>query len=150
MPIRHRSLTILAVCLALAGCGTDPNTRTIIPDKTIHLTPTDTETLEHIVTWGAYIGVAYLVLDPWAPNWRIEEAPLGDSYVHFSLRMKRFYSGGAGEARAVFHRRAKELMEYNGYAAYDVVEYSEGMESSVLGSVRTAEGVIRFTNKKPG
>ncbi|HTY98370.1 MAG TPA: hypothetical protein VMB75_00940 [Rhodocyclaceae bacterium] len=151
MPIRHRSLTILAVCLALAACGTDiPNKGAIVADKTIHLTPGTSVTTEQLVTWGAYIGVAYLLLDPWAPNWRVEEAPLGDGYVHFSLRMRRYYSGGAGEARLLFNRRAKELMEYNGYAAYDIVEYSEGMESSVLGSVRTAEGVVRYSKKRSG
>lgn len=148
--MRQRTLIAFAACLAVAACGgTDiPKTGTIIPDKTIHLTPTTSIPLEQVVTWGAYVGIAYLLLDPWAPNWRVEEAPLGDGYVHFSLRMKRYYSGGAGEARLLFNRRAKELMDYNGYAAYDVVEYSEGMESSVLGSIRTAEGVVRFTKKR--
>ena len=65
--------------------------------------------------------------------------------MHFRMSMKRFYAGGAGEARVTFHRRAKELMRAGGFSAYEVVEYSEGLESSVLGSQRMAEGVIRLT-----
>ncbi len=78
------------------------------------------------------------------PNWEIEEARFPENHMHFQLTMKRYYSGGAGEARLVFHRRAKELMRAGGFNAYEVVEYSEGMESSPLGGKRTAEGVVRF------
>jgi hypothetical protein len=87
------------------------------------------------------------VLDPLAPNWDIEEAPLGDHHIHFSLRMKRYYAGGAGEAQSHFHRRAKELMRLNGFSGYRVVEYQESLESSVLGSQRTATGVVVLTGK---
>ncbi len=67
----------------------------------------------------------------------------------FLMSMKRYYAGGAGEARQVFNRRAKELMRAGGFGGYEIVEYSEGMESSVLGAQRTVEGVIRLT-KMPG
>ena len=97
--------------------------------------------------WGALAGAAYLVLDPLAPNWDIEEAPLGDDHVHFSLKMKRYYAGGAGEARAVFDRRAKELMRLNEFDDYQVVEYTESLDSSILGSQRKAEGVVLLTRK---
>jgi hypothetical protein len=36
-------------------------------------------------------------------------------------------------------------MRAGGYGGYDIVEYAEGMESSVLGAQRTVEGVIRLT-----
>lgn len=149
--MRHVRRAALLACLAAAGCsswttysGSVPSHGSIVPNATLQLTPSTSIALEKIVSWGAYAGVAYLILDPWAPNWTVEEAPLGDNLIHFSLKMKRYYSGGAGEARMLFHRRAKELMEYNGFAGYEVVEYTEGMESSVLGSIRTAEGVVRF------
>jgi hypothetical protein len=124
-----------------------PQTGSIIPNTTFKLSPSASIALEKLVGWGAYVGVAYLILDPLAPNWQIEEAPLGDNHVHFSLKMKRFYSGGAGEARALFHRRAKELMRLNGFDGYQVLEYSEGLDSSMLGSQRTAEGVVLLTKK---
>lgn len=105
--------------------------------------------LDKTVYWGAWVAAAYLVTDPWAPNWEIQEARFPENHVHFLMSMKRYYSGGAGEARQVFNRRAKELMRAGGYAGYEIVEYSEGMESSVLGAQRTVEGVIRLT-KMPG
>jgi hypothetical protein len=61
--------------------------------------------------------------------------------------MKRVYAGGAGEARVAFHQRAKDLMRENGYEGYSIVEYNEGLESSVLGSQRVAKGVIQLTRR---
>jgi hypothetical protein len=103
--------------------------------------------LDKTVYWGAWIAVAYLVTDPWAPNWEIQEARFPENHVHFMMTMKRYYAGGAGEARVIFHRRAKELMRAGGFGGYEVVEYSEGMESSVLGAQRTVEGVVHLTKK---
>jgi hypothetical protein len=105
--------------------------------------------LDKTVYWGAWVAVAYMVTDPWAPNWEIQETRFPENHVHFLMTMKRYYAGGAGEARVVFNRRAKELMRAGGYGGYDIVEYAEGMESSVLGAQRTVEGVIRLT-KSPG
>jgi len=126
-----------------------PGARPIVPDVVFKLSPSTTIALEKIIHWGIYAGVAYLVLDPLAPNWQIEAAPLSGNHVHLSMKMKRFYDGGAGEARAVFHRRAKEIMRLNDFDAYKVLEYSEGLESSMLGSQRTAEGVVVLSNNAP-
>jgi hypothetical protein len=116
----------------------------LIPDTVVQLGPSVAYPLEKLVYWGIYIGAAYLILDPLAPNWDIQEARFPENHMHFRLNMKRFYAGGAGEARVIFNRRAKEMMRAGGFGSYEVVEYSEGMESSVLGSQRTAEGVVRF------
>ncbi|HZV55631.1 MAG TPA: hypothetical protein VFF82_11885 [Rhodocyclaceae bacterium] len=147
-----RQAAILLASMALCACSTTekaiPSSGTLLPNASLKVSPSISVALEKIVIWGTLAGAAYLVLDPLAPNWKIEEAPLGDSHIHFSLQMKRFYTGGAGEARAVFNRRAKELMRLNDYDGYQVVEYSESLNSSVLGSQRTAEGVIRLTRKR--
>lgn len=137
------------IAIALAGCQTTADTPggALVANKTIRLAPSTSIALEKIVNWGLYAGVAYLVLDPLAPNWEIEAAPLDDGHVHLSLKMRRYYAGGAGEARQVFHRRAKELVRLNGFDGYQVLEYSEAMESSVLGSQRTAMGVVRLTRE---
>jgi hypothetical protein len=47
----------------------------------------------------------------------------------------------------VFHQRAKELMRQGGYDGYEVLEYTEGLESSVLGSQRVSRGVIHLTRR---
>ena len=157
---RHSRLLVLALFFVLAGCGVlqnypgptsysgnFPAQGSIIPDTTLNLSNSIQIPLEKLVNWGLYAGAAYLILDPLAPNWEIEQAAFPDSHYHFALKMKRFYAGGAGESRVVFHQRAKELMRQGGYDGYQVLEYSEGMESSVLGSQRVSQGVIRLTRK---
>lgn len=122
-----------------------PYAGSVIPNTTLQLTPSFGISLEKLVYWGSYAALAYLILDPLAPNWHVEQAVFPNDHVHLSLHMKRYYAGGAGEARLVFHRRAKELMRSGGYSRYQVIEYNEGLESSVLGSQRVAEGVIQLT-----
>lgn len=144
---------LISVAAGLGGCGAIaprisgdlPRAGSIIPNSTVKVTPSFAIPLEKLVFWGGYAAAAYMILDPLAPNWDIEEAPLPKNQVHLALKMKRFYAGGAGEARVVFHRRAKELVQYGGYEGYEVLEYSESLESSVLGSQRVAQGVVRLT-----
>jgi len=116
----------------------------LIPDATIQLGPSVSYPLEKLVYWGIWVGAAWLILDPLAPNWRIEETRLPEDHVHFRMEMKRYYSGGAGEARVVFDQRARALMRAGGYGGYEIVEYSEGIESALFGAQRTAAGVVRF------
>lgn len=153
---RHNSapyLLITAVVLGLAGCsgftsrlaGDIPRQGSAIPDSNLKISPSLVIPLEKIVFWGAYVGIAYSILDPFAPNWEIEEAELPNHQFYLSMKMRRYYSGGSGEARAVFHRRAKELVQYGGFEAYEVLEYTEALESSVLGSQRVTQGVVRLT-----
>jgi hypothetical protein len=148
-----RLLAALMAAMGLAGCASDsvrsiPSSGSLIPDYTLKVSPSISIALEKIVIWGTLAGAAYLVLDPLAPNWDIEETPLSADHIHFSLKMKRYSAGGAGEAQAVFNRRAKELMRLNNFEDYKVLEYQEGLDSSVLGSQRTAVGVVQLTNRK--
>ncbi len=140
---------------SIAGCSVKsldrsfPRTGAVIPNATLQVGPSLGIPLEKIVYWGLYVGTAYLILDPLAPNWELEESRFADGYIYMALKMKRYYAGGAGEARAVLHRRAKSLVQSEGYAHYQIVEYTEGLESSVLGSQRVAEGVIRLIAVQP-
>jgi len=157
---RNRLVSAIVFACALGGCGTLdgypgptslsgnlPAAGPILPDTTLNLTNSIQISLEKMVFWGMYAGAAYLILDPLAPNWEIEQASFPESHYHLSLKMKRVYAGGAGEARVVFHQRAKDLMRQNGFDTYAVVEYSEGLESSILGSQRVARGVIQLVRK---
>lgn len=146
-------------CALVAACGTPkvPATPTnaagtwfkggIIPATSIALTPTTIIPLEKLVYWSGVAALAYYVVDPMSPNWEIEEAKFPDDHYKLSLKMKRYYSGGAGESRVVFNHRAKALADANGYSNYRILEYSEGLESNAIGSQRTAEGVIVLTGK---
>jgi hypothetical protein len=148
-------LALSAGCSSLHDAGSDVSKsvfgsgvdKPLLPDRTVALSSTTSIALEKLVYWGIYIGVAYMILDPLAPNWDIEEARLDPQLVHFDLKMKRYYAGGAGEARQVFNRRAKALVRAGDFASYQIVEYNESLDSSVLGGQRRAEGVIRLIPK---
>lgn len=88
-----------------------------------------------------------VALNPLHPNWEIEESLLDGQRVHIVLHMKPYYAGGSGEARALFNQRAKELVRINGFDGYQVLEYAERMDSTILGSQRGAEGVVVLTRK---
>lgn len=160
-PLRSgsRRAIVLAAGVLLSGCvllsktanqaisGPFPGQAPLVSDTSLNLTKQIQIPLEKIVAWGMYAGTAWLILDPMAPNWEIEQANFPEQHYHLSLKMKRVYTGGAGEARVVFHQRAKELMRENGYDTYSVVEYSEGLESSIVGSQRVASGVIQLARR---
>lgn len=94
----------------------------------------------------AIIGAAaiYAVYDPLAPNWELEETKLSDNTYRLSMKMKRFHTGGSGEALQVLKRRALQLREAGGHARYEILEYSEGIDSQTLTARRVAEGVVRL------
>ncbi|MDR0736697.1 MAG: hypothetical protein LBF51_07725 [Zoogloeaceae bacterium] len=89
-------------------------------------------------------GLAYLVVDPLAPNWEIHETRLSEDTFHLQLAMKRHSSGGEGEALQVLKRRASQLKRELGYHDYRILDYSEGIESATLAAWRTGEGHIQL------
>lgn len=118
-----------------------------VPNRAVNLSSATSIALDKLVSWGGYVGAAYLILDPLAPNWEIEEASFPAQHYHLSLKMKRFYNGGAGESQQFFKQHAQEIMLRSGYTQYAIVDYSESLESSLLGSQRVARGVIQL--RKP-
>jgi hypothetical protein len=154
--MRHRARTVrlAAACLAAtmtAGCAaisSNPSTidafgnpvSTLIPNKTLNLTPALGLSIENILLGAAL----YWAVDPLAPNWQLEQAPLGPDRVRISLRKKRFTSGGDGEAAQIFARRAEQVVRTGGYAGYTVMEYTEGIESSLPLAQRVAQGVVQL------
>lgn len=137
----------LVAAALIAGCGSlsgeYPRSHPLVPDASLRLTENTSLSLEKIVTYAGLAGVAYLVLDPLAPNWRIEEARLDAEHYHLSLRMKRVAAGGDGEARALFQRRAGHIARAAGYPQFEILSYSEGIES-LFPAQRVGEGVIRL------
>ncbi|CAB1370531.1 hypothetical protein [Denitratisoma oestradiolicum] len=141
-------LALLVFVLAgLTGCGTVFPRNQLIADKNLKITSAYGVKLDQLVYWGGVAAIAYYVVDPGAPNWEIQEAKFPEDRYHLTLKMKRYYNGGAGEARAVFQRRARELVQTGGFREFQILEYQEGMDSNVIGSQRTAEGVIMLVRK---
>ena len=147
-------LRLAAACLAAAvtaGCAavsSNPGAidasgnavSTLITNKSLNLTPALALSVENMLLGAAL----YWAVDPLAPNWALEQAQLGAERVRISLRKKRFTSGGDGEAAQVFARRAEQVARAAGYAGYTVMEYTEGIESTLPLAQRVAQGVIRL------
>lgn len=81
-------------------------------------------------------------LNPLQANWDIEEIPLEGKKVQILLRMKPYYAGGSSEAHALFEQRAGEIARLNECQSYQVLHYRESLESAILGSRRSADGII--------
>ncbi|PKO38076.1 MAG: hypothetical protein CVU33_09875 [Betaproteobacteria bacterium HGW-Betaproteobacteria-6] len=128
----------------LAGCGTSP----LIPNETIQLTAKTGVSLSSLATVAVVGAAIYLVYDPLAPNWEIEESRLSPDVYRFSMKMKRYHTGGAGESVQILKRRASQLQYENGFASYQILEYTEGIDSQTLGARRVAEGTIRLVQRQ--
>lgn len=146
-------VSAILLAAALAGCGsvsgTYPRDSAIIPAASFQITETYALSLEKLVFYAGAAGLAYLVLDPLAPNWRIEEVRLAPGQYQLKLSMKRVHTGGDGEARQVFQRRADQLVREGGFAGYEILRYSEGIESGLVAQ-RVSEGVIRLIVAEAG
>lgn len=142
-----RGLTLLACAVLAAGCSTSPTSGTpLIPDKTIRLTSSLNLPLASVASGALAAAAIYFIYDPLAPNWEIEESRLGDDTFRLSLRMKRYHTGGAGESIQIFKRRAEQLQSQLGYSGYQLVEYTEGIDSQTLGARRVAEGKVKLVH----
>jgi len=129
----------------LSGCSsTGGGSSPLIPDKAIQLTAGTSLSLSTLAS-AAMLGAAvYIIYDPLAPNWEIEETRLDDSTFRFAMKMKRYHTGGAGESIQILKRRASQLQYEQGFGSYQILEYSEGIDSQTIGARRVAEGVVRL------
>jgi len=135
--------------LALAGCSNlGSASKPLIENKTYYLTSRTTLSSAGVVQGALALAAIQLIYDPLAPNWEIEEQRVSEDSFRFALRMKRYTTGGAGEAAQVLKRRASELQRELGYGGYTVLEYNEGIESETLGARRVAAGAIRLVDQR--
>lgn len=140
--MKTKVLLTIAVCVALVGCTNTGKTggSPLIPDKAIRLTANTSISLSTLLV-GAAI---YAYYDPLAPNWEIEEARLDDETYRFSMKMKRYHTGGSGESIQILKRRANQIQREQGFGGYQILEYSEGIDSQTIGARRVAEGTIKL------
>lgn len=144
-----RTAALWGLALLVASCGstqtkTLPSSGSLLPNATVQVGPTIAYTVEQIAVAGVAGALLYVVYDPLAPNWRIEETRLNDDTYSFSLRAKSFRVGGDGEAIQVVKRRAAQLQRERGYAGYRLLDYSEGIESSTPLTYRVSEGTLQL------
>jgi hypothetical protein len=143
------SCFLLAGALVLSGCSSSGSTASpLIPDKVIQLTADTSIKLSSLATAVVVAAAIYVVYDPLAPNWEIEEARLNDNTYRLSMKMKRFHTGGSGESIQLLKRRASQLQHEQGFSQYQILEYSEGIDSQTIGARRMAEGVIRLVRQE--
>ncbi len=138
----------MAACLILAGCSSTGGGSPLIPNKTLQLTATTSVSLASLAAAAVVGAAAYVVYDPLAPNWEIEESKLNEETYRLSLKMKRFHTGGAGESLQIFKRRAAQLQFEQGYGGYQILEYTEGIDSQTIGARRVGEGVVRMVQRR--
>jgi hypothetical protein len=101
-----------------------------------------------IVTGVAVAAAIYFFYDPLAPNWEIEEARLSDDTYRYALKMKRYHTGGAGESMQILKRRATQLQIEQGFAHYQLLEFSEGIDSQTIGARRVAEATVKLVHRQ--
>jgi hypothetical protein len=128
---------------AVCGCtGIDgvPSSNILIPPQTLNISKSLSVPFESLAA-GALL---FVVVDPLAPNWQIEQSRLDDARYRIALRKKRFTTGGDGEAMPAFNRRAEQIMRENGAARYRIIEFTEGVDSAMPIAQRVAQGVVEI------
>ena len=164
-----RFFLAIVVSLAVAGCGTTSSVNMVTgqlrSQPSVEISSNHEVSAETIAVAGAIgafglpstaLGLTgaivtptnaawlYVIYDPLAPNWSIQEQVLSADTFRFSLRAKSFRTGGDGEAIQIVKRRALQLQRDKGYADYRILDYSEGIESSTPFTHRVSEASIQL------
>jgi hypothetical protein len=133
----------LGLALTSAGCSTlegSASSSAIIPNQSLNISHSLHLSLESIAA-GALL---FVIVDPLAPNWRIEQTRLGENRFRIALKKKRFTTGGDGEVMPAFNRRAEQIAIEFGSSQYRIVEFTEGIDSAVPIAQRVAQGIIEI------
>lgn len=157
----NKALFLLSTAAFLSACTSAPRvipaispsaasttTRPLIPEQTLQLTAKTAISFTTLAHAGMLAVAISYIYDPLAPNWEIEEMRLADDTYHFSLKMKRYHTGGAGESMQIVKRRASQLLSEQGFTGYQLLEYTEGIDSQTLGARRIAEGTIKLVQRQ--
>lgn len=129
--------------LGVAGCSTIEGASSksvLIPNQVLNVSSSLSVPLESIAA-GALL---FVIIDPLAPNWHIEQMRAGENRFRIAMRKKRFTTGGDGEAMPAFYRRAEQIVSELGARNYRILEFNEGVDSAVPIAQRVAQGVVEI------
>ena len=143
-----KTVCIFAVVVAVSGCSSTSATAPLIPAKSIYLTASTSVSYATLATAAVVAAAILIVYDPLAPNWEIEESRLNEDTYRFSMKMKRYHTGGAGESIQILKRRASQLQYEQRFAGYQILEYTEGIDSQTIGARRVADGTIKLVQRQ--
>jgi hypothetical protein len=142
----HRLLCSVLCLASLAAChriGLDNPVRgSLLPSGNLRLTPHFNVSYVDMVLIGGAVALVYDVVDPMAPAWEIQETRREGNLVSYRLSMQRISSGGEGEARLVLARRAAELARERGMQGYQLIHYTESIDSRLFLPRRMAEADV--------
>lgn len=136
-----RASACLAALLLGACASIDGPSPVLIPNRALELSRSLTIPADTI----ALAAGVFMIVDPLAPNWRVEQYDLGGGRFRIALRKKRFSSGGDGESQQIFRRRIDQITREQGFTSFAVLEFSEGIESNVPIAQRVSHGVVQFS-----
>jgi hypothetical protein len=153
------ALLVAGIAVSVSACATRlesiPPSGSIIPSEgKVQVTANTGYSYSELLLWPVTTWALdqlwsdplklYFVYQPFAANWSIEEATLDENTYYVRLQAKRYRTGGDGEAMSVLKRRATQLQHERGFAAYRILEYSEGIESNTIGAQKYSEGIVQF------
>ena len=139
-PWTAHALALIGAALA-GGCKSiEGDSPVLIPNRSLEVSRSVSIPAE-VLALGAGL---FLVIDPLAPNWQVEQRDLGNGRYAIAMTKKRFATGGDGESPQLFRRRAEQIARDNGFSSYEVIEFSEGIESSVPIAQRVSRGIVQF------
>jgi len=133
-----RTLAALSLAVALSGCNP------IIPTGTVNVTESLSYTYAQVLVAAVVIGTAYYIVDPLAPNWKIEATKLDDTRFRIAMRKKSVTTGGDGESVELFHRQAEQLAAEAHSPDYTILSLTEGIDSDFPIAHRWARGVVEI------
>ena len=136
-----KPLNALVLLAVLTGCSTPWR---MVSDNPLPLSNSVQPPLDLVVGTVILGAAAFYVVDPLAPNWEVRTAPVDAARIEISLRKKRFSVGGDGEAYALFRRHAQDLATEAGAGGFEVLSYSEEIESETTYARRLSRGVVRL------
>lgn len=144
---------LLGLCIlggALAGCNTTPNQPTSsgtfgVSAQMLTL-PYSMVPGIHPIVLGAGTSA---IINGLLPTWSLEDMPIGGDRYRIFLRKKTFSSGGDGEAAQLFKYRAEQITGSHGYYGYQILEFTEGLDSGLMGTQKVAQGIIQIYKTAP-